>query len=200
MLDTVETLIEHGHDVCFVSDKGPDDLCGVPVLRPEQVGDAAYCIAVAGPDIRKHIAERLPRFTTLCAATAIISDHASIGEGSIIAHHVIVEAKARIGRHFHANIYSYIAHECMIGDYVTFAPRVNCNGAVTIGDGAYIGTGAFIKQGVSIGAGATVGMGAVVVKDVPAGATVMGNPAREYGKPPRPEIDRVTRWGKSDQN
>jgi acetyltransferase-like isoleucine patch superfamily enzyme len=49
---------------------------------------------------------------------------------------------------------------------------------VTIGDGAYVGTGAVLKQGVSIGAGATVGMGSVVIQDVPAGATVVGNPAR----------------------
>ena len=44
--------------------------------------------------------------------------------------------------------------------------------------GAAIGSGATILGGVRIGAGATVGAGAVVVKDVPAGATVVGNPAR----------------------
>lgn len=44
--------------------------------------------------------------------------------------------------------------------------------------GASIGSGATILGGVRIGAGATVGAGAVVVKDVPVGATVVGNPAR----------------------
>ena len=178
MLDTIEALRDHGSEVCFVSDDGADQLSGIPVLRPDNVPEGAnYCIAIAGPDTRKRIAERLPRFTKLLAPTAIRSEHSHIGEGSILAHHTLVEAKVRIGRHFHGNIYSYIAHECTIGDYVTFAPRVNCNGNVTIGDCAYIGTGAFIKQGVTIGEGATVGMGAVVVRDVPAGATVMGNPA-----------------------
>lgn len=43
---------------------------------------------------------------------------------------------------------------------------------------ASIGSGATILGGVRIGAGATVGAGAVVVSDVPAGATVVGNPAR----------------------
>jgi acetyltransferase-like isoleucine patch superfamily enzyme len=44
--------------------------------------------------------------------------------------------------------------------------------------GASIGSGATILGGVRIGAGATVGAGAVVVNDVAAGATVVGNPAR----------------------
>ena len=74
----------------------------------------------------------------------------------------------------------------MIGDYVTFAPSVRCNGNIVIEDHAYIGTGAVIKQGTPekplvIGKGAVVGMGAVVTKDVPPGVTVVGNPAKPFG-------------------
>jgi UDP-2-acetamido-3-amino-2,3-dideoxy-glucuronate N-acetyltransferase len=48
-------------------------------------------------------------------------------------------------------------------------------------DGATIGSGATILGGITIGAGSTVGAGAVVTRDVPPGATVVGNPARELG-------------------
>ncbi len=48
-----------------------------------------------------------------------------------------------------------------------------------VGEGAAVGSAAVILGGVQIGNGAMVGAGSVVTRDVPAGATVVGNPARE---------------------
>lgn len=112
------------------------------------------------------------------ARNVVIMDDVQIGAGALLSPFVTVTSNIRIGRCFHANLYSYVEHDCLIGDYVTFAPGVHCNGNVSIGDHAYIGAGAVIRQGLSVGAGATVGMGAVVTKNVPAGATVAGNPAK----------------------
>jgi acetyltransferase-like isoleucine patch superfamily enzyme len=99
----------------------------------------------------------------------------------------MITSNVKIGKFFHANIYSYVEHDCVIGDYVTFAPSVRCNGNVHIQDHAYIGAGAVIKQGslaepLVIGKGAVVGMGAVVTKSVPPYVTVVGNPARPLVK------------------
>lgn len=117
------------------------------------------------------------------ANNTVITDEVSIGEGAILSHFTLLTCNITIGKYFHANHYSHVSHDCIIGDYVTFAPGVRCNGNIIIEDHAYIGTGAVIKQGkpgepLIIGRGAVVGMGAVVTKNVPAGTTVVGNPAK----------------------
>jgi acetyltransferase-like isoleucine patch superfamily enzyme len=114
---------------------------------------------------------------------AVVMDDVQVGEGAILCPFVTLTSNIRIGRHFHANLYSYVEHDCVIGDFVTFAPAVKCNGNIVIEDHAYIGAGAIIRQGkpgqpLVIGRGGVVGMGAVVTKNVAPGTTVVGNPAR----------------------
>lgn len=148
-------------------------------------------IAIANSRIRQVIADKLLRdgiaLWTVQGTTTLIMDEVRIGAGAALSPFVTIAANVTIGKCFHANLYSYVEHDCVIGDYVTFAPRVSCNGNIHIHDHAYIGAGAVIKQGTPdkplvIGKGSIVGMGAVVTKDVPAGAVVVGNPARPLNK------------------
>lgn len=144
-------------------------------------------IAIANSQIREEIAIKLEQdaieLWTIQADNVVRMDAIEIASGAALSPFVTLTSNIKIGKCFHANLYSYVEHDCVIGDYVTFAPSVKCNGNVHIEDHAYIGTGAVIKQGTPdkplvIGKGAVVGMGAVVTKSVPAGVTVVGNPAR----------------------
>lgn len=144
-------------------------------------------IAIASGEIREKLADKCASsgviILNVVAKNVVSMDGVDLGEGAILSPFVTITSNVKIGKHFHANIYSYVAHDCVIGDFVTFAPAVCCNGNVVIEDHAYIGTGAILKQGrpdkpLVIGRGAVIGMGAVVTKDVPPGVTVVGNPAR----------------------
>lgn len=169
-----------------------DSLNGHEVLTytefcDHSVKEKLVSVAIAHSSVRQSLTQRCLsdgiEILSVAAPNVVKLDRVKIGAGVILCPFVTITSNVSIGKSFHGNINSYIAHDCVIGDYVTFAPGVKCNGNIRIGDHAYIGTGAIIKQGqpdkpLSIGEGAIVGMGAVVTKDVPAGVTVIGNPAR----------------------
>lgn len=177
----------------FVDDNPPaEQQNGYSVLTYSEflacsAGEKFITIAIADSAIRKKLTIRCIddaiKILSVAAQNSVRLDEVNIGNGSILCPFVTLTSNIRIGQSFHANIYSYVAHDCVIGDFVTFAPAVKCNGNIIIEDYAYIGTGAILKQGTPdkplvIGRGAVVGMGAVVTKDVPAGEVVIGNPAK----------------------
>lgn len=151
------------------------------------------CLAVANSQVREVLDQKCKNagvnIMSVRSPTVIEMDDVRIDEGALLSPFVTLTSNIQIGRCFHANLYSYVEHDCRIGDYVTFAPGVQCNGNVHIGDHAYIGTGASLRQGspekpLRIGSHAIIGMGAVVTKDVPRGVTVIGNPAKPIVRGP----------------
>lgn len=149
-------------------------------------GNKYFNIPIGTGKTREKIAHEIEPWAehiTIKADSAEILTNNNIHPSAIFCSNSMVTSNVRIGKYFQCNIYSYVAHDCIIGDYVTFAPNVSCNGNIIIKDHAYIGTGAVIKQGTTqrpivIGENAVVGMGAIVTKDVEPNTVVVGNPAR----------------------
>ena len=180
-----------GREFLFGDDGAQGVVNGCRVLNfdafSQLEGEKSVAVAIANSLVREKLfdiceANNITQFDV--RASNVVSGYdVEIGSGSILCSFVTLTSNIRIGRGFHANIYSYVAHDCIIGDFVTFAPDVKCYGNVHIDDHAYIGTGAILKQGtpdkpLRVGKGAVIGMGAVVTKDVAPGAVVIGNPAR----------------------
>ena len=123
-----------------------------------------------------------------------------IGDGSRIGSFVEIQKGSRVGRNCKISSHTFICEgvaiedEVFIGHGVIFIndkhPRAtNPDGSLqsesdwaaqptVVKQGASIGSGAVILCNLTIGEGAIVGAGAVVTRDVPARATVAGNPAR----------------------
>ncbi len=116
-----------------------------------------------------------------------IGDHLRIWNHSTIDYGCVIGSGVRI----HANV--YVAQFTTIEDEVFLAPGVmiandrhpicrECMKGPTIKHGARVGINATLLPEVVVGEHALVGAGAVVTRDVPAGAVVVGNPARVIGR------------------
>lgn len=193
-----QTLGENAFEIVFVDENTslPGEINGHRVMSVDEYLSAKsevkkFSIAIASHDVRQRFAAQLEsggaKPFSVIAPDSICLENNSMGEGAIICPYVTITSNTTIGKHFHGNVYSYIAHDSIIGDYVTFAPRVTCNGGVIIEDYAYIGANAVFKQSTPdkkmiIGEGAVVGMGSVVTRSVPPNTIVAGNPAVKIGE------------------
>lgn len=118
------------------------------------------------------------RFATVIHPTARIAPHARIGRNVLIMAGVVLTSNAVIGDHVLVLPNSVLVHDVVIGDCSIIGSNVTIGGGTTIGERCYVGGGASITNGITIGDGALVGLGSTVIRDVPADACVVGNPAR----------------------
>jgi len=105
----------------------------------------------------------------------IMGDYVEVGANTCIDRGALADTV--IGDHTKINNLCHIAHNNKIGRNVTITGCVNISGSNVIDDDVWIAPNASIRGWVHIGSKAVVGMGAVVVKDIPAGETWVGNPA-----------------------
>lgn len=159
---------------------------GLPILGDTDWlldrNDLRYVVAIGSPQTRRKICARMAasglNAATLIHPTVSIHRTVTIGAGSIVCRNTTLTVGVLLGRHVVVDLHCTVSHDAVLEDFATLHPGVHVTGEGYVGACAELGAGSVVLPGTRIGKSATVGAGAVVHRDVPAGATVVGVPAR----------------------
>jgi sugar O-acyltransferase (sialic acid O-acetyltransferase NeuD family) len=142
----------------------------------------SVAIAIANPDVRKKIKERINNrlisFPTLVHPMSQTGDdNNTIGEGCLLTSSCILTTNVHLKDFVIVSSLEFIGHDVMIGSYTSIMPHVGLSGCVNIGESCFIGASACVLQNLNIGDHVTVGAGALVTKNVDSNCTMIGVPA-----------------------
>lgn len=158
----------------------------LPRLRAEGVGAV---VALGGNALRERVGLRLREMGFALPAvvhpSALVSPSARVSEGAVVMARAVVGAETLVGELAIVNTGAVLDHDNRLGRAAHVAPGCALAGNVLVGDRALVGVGSAVRPGTRIGADAVVGAGSAVVREVPAGATVGGAPARPLRRGPR---------------
>ncbi len=184
--------IKDNNSLYFIDDFKNQKYCnGVKLISLKKIIKLNYnlviYIAISSSVIRRDIVKKnkiyFRKFNNLISNRSIIFDDVTLGRGNIISPFCTLGSNTKIGNFNHINLYSYIEHDCTLGNYVTISPGVKCNGNVIIEDEVFIGSGAIIGNGtekkpIVIGKGSVIGAGSIILKNIPRFSKVIAHPSK----------------------
>ena len=146
------------------------------------INETEYIIALGEPASKKIVFEMLKEegvfFTTLISPYAQVSPYSILGDGVIVKRGAIISPNVRLGNNTTIQSYTAVGHDVIIGSNCQISTHCVVGGHTTIGDEVFVGIHCPIRDRLMIGDKSIISAGSVVLKDVPEGVTVMGNPAR----------------------
>lgn len=165
--ETIEALFDDNESITYLLD--------YPVLRPSQAR-GPLIVSIGNNKIRAKIVSSLPvSFGKAIHPSAVVSDYANVGEGSVVMQGAVIQSCAKVGRHCIINTSASVDHDCHIEDFVHISPHCTLCGNVSIGEGTWVGAGSIIIPGVKIGKWCVIGAGSVVTEDLPDRVLAVGN-------------------------
>lgn len=139
---------------------------GVRLYPGVVIGEAGFGLAAGSEG-----ASLTPHF-----GRVIIQNGVSIGANSCVDRGLLEDTV--IGEGTHIDNLCHIGHNCRIGAHVVMAAFAGVSGSSVVGDGVQFGGRVGLKDHITVGAGARIAAGAAVIRDVPAGETWAGYPAK----------------------
>lgn len=131
--------------------------------------------------IRENLHQKLSKeggiLTTIVASSAIVSRHATIGQGTVILHGAVIDASATIGNNCIVNTLANVGHDAVVGDFSHISTGAMVNGNCTIGNGVFLGSQSVMLNGISICDKCIVSAGSFVRKSIKYEGIYAGNPA-----------------------
>lgn len=179
--------------IYFIDDYSSAPECdAMPVIRFDDFLSLSaslkeIIVAIGDCRIKKIIVDKI--VNAGLTAVGFISTDANISSTSIIdptaiiMRGAIISSNTHIKEHSLINFQTLVAHDSVVGNFSILAPRVVCNGNVTIGSMCSIGAGAIIHPGkinrkLIIADGVKIGLGSVVLGSVRENVTIFGNPGK----------------------
>lgn len=186
-----DILLQHGVTVTGYLDDNPttwaETPLGLPVLGAtgdfQRYSPEGLVMGIGSNKTRREVVERLGEAAERLWCNAVhpratLAPSVRLGRGVVIAAGAVINPDTVILDHAIVNTSASVDHDCMVGRFAHLAPGTRLAGGVTVGEGALLGVGSLYIPNLTIGAWAVVGAGAAVVRDVPAGVTARGVPAR----------------------
>lgn len=144
--------------------------------------DDVFIIALGDVPVKSEVGNYMKskgaNFYTIIHKNAQIRNNVIIGNGSIIESHAHIGSDVIIGENCLIQAFACIAHDCEVGDYSRIDVRCLLTGRSKVGKNVTLHSNSIVNQKIVIEDGATVAALSFVIRNVKAGTTVIGNPAK----------------------
>jgi sugar O-acyltransferase (sialic acid O-acetyltransferase NeuD family) len=145
--------------------------------------ELSVVIGIADPNSKQKIWNNIKdikglSFPNLIHPKCWIGENVNFGIGNVVYPGVSINYETEIMNFVTINMNCSIGHNCKINDFNTLSPGINFGGFTEIGKTSFIGIGTNTIQSIKIGNQCTIGGGTMIIKDIPDGCTVVGNPGK----------------------
>lgn len=192
-IDVVEQTAEYEIiGILDIPEKVGSHVLGYPVIGTDNdieqfIESCPYFLITVGQiksaNLRQRLFENVKNIggclPVIISPNAHVSKHASIDEGTIIMHQVLVNAGAKIGMGCIINSKALIEHEVVIGDFCHVSTASCINGQVIVGSNSFVGSNTVVGNNIHITDNTIIAAGSQVLKNISLSGVYIGNPLRK---------------------